>query len=571
MIMVNDLISIINKSRIEDNSNTIISNFWENIDNESTLNNVDVVGLALELIKDAKRSIYIYSSKITSPELKVELENLRNKEIFIYALATGIENHRSTFTYGIMREKIDIDSSFIIVDPNSSNPRGMWFKGEFTSKSKNVPYVLLMDKSQVKESWAQFCYFYWKATGNELIFGKIRDTMSIKPGLLEIRPFLTSVFRTEALENKIQNENINEIWLKKDSPELIIKYQSDAETLIVELNDVLKEKIYFNDISNKNVKGSFNIPFTLVYTSNSSYIFCKDIGYKCNGNQIKDIKKAFSSWPWMFKSVSKIKDINGSIILKEDKWITQSPKKIQDTLIKPLGVVKTESLEEWQNPKDPVIDKKFTLARNINYQWTIEPPYRSNNSKVDKLYPRWDNFEKKFKEEVKKTLTEIEKANSKEQAFEKIKNIFIAKSTNWKDYNNLLTFYLETDWKHEDIIDTKKAVDKLGEIQSKIAGDIAYLNKKNIQPDKVVNESSEPIKESKKSDDVDDELDYYYNLPKKNGNLMGQIPENPLPRVGTIYSDGDKKYLVIKYINEIPAANRIKDRYRIKVVAEKSG
>lgn len=572
----NEVIRPILQKKLINNSAMKVREFWESSNGNTINDKVDVTTHSLELIKDASQGIYLYSPKITNPELKIELEEIKTKGVFTYALTSSLEMHRSTFNYGIMREKKDIDSTFIIVDPLSKNARGIWFKGELTSKSKNTAYILELDKVQIKELWAQFCYYYWKSEGNELIFGKVRDTMSLNSGALEINPSLSKVFRTETFEQKLEDEVINEIWASRDSPENLWKFQSDAETLVVELHENLKSKLYFNVLKEKKVYGSSNIPFTILSTDKSFYALCKDIGFKCNETQKHSILKQFTSWPWTYIAESTISNIQGSIIEKSDSWDNLSPKIIPELKPYLIDDINANTLEEWLNPKEPVIDKKPILARNIEYKWSVKPPIKPNSSKEDKLIQRWDNFEKEFKKEIKKALTDIEKAILKEKGFEKIKNIFIAKSTSWKDYSNDLNSYLQKDWRYEDTIDVKKAIERLEEIKSRVSGDLTYLNKKNSQTENQTKEEKdnkevikEQSKEQSKNVEKDDELDYFYD--KKDGsNLKNMVPENPIPRVGKLYADGDKKYLVIKYINEIPRANAIKDRYRAKVVADGS-
>lgn len=573
-------ITKLEKHKPVDNSNAIIRGFWERkINFKENKPTVDAGSLALDIVKNAEKNVYIYSPKITNPELKIELERQHKRGLSIYALTPSIENHKSIWNFGVMREKKDITSSFILADPNADRPAGLWFTGEFTSKSNNTHFVLDLDVTQVKETWAHFCYYFWQSAGNELINGKIWNTMDLKTGCPKVGSFLPNTFRLEGLEQYLLDTTIDEMWISKDVPKTVIKYHTDPEDIVVEVGERMKKDLNYTSLSEKKVYGASYLPFSLLRTGNKEYVFKPDIGFVCNADQKRRIIKDFpsQSWPLSYHTEKAISSIDGAVILTDDNWDALSPRTIEESVHVPLESIRASSIEEWRNPPEPKPNDKLYLARSIEYSWSVEPPYAPPSAREDKLYQRWNDFESKFKKQVKECLEEVRRAISRENRYPKILAVFIAKSSSWKEWEKELESFLEKDWKKEyDRANVIAAIEKLEDINQNLKKDVSELNERNKKKDDE-DESEQKTTEKKskaeknKDKDEEDALEAFYNMPKSKNSLKSIVPEKTLPSIGTLYDDSGRKYLAIKNIRDLEEANRIKNKYQAKIVAMKGG
>jgi hypothetical protein len=191
------------------------------------------------------------------------------------------------------------------------------------------------------------------------------------------------------------------------------------------------------------------------------------------------------------------------------------------------------------------------------------------------LYQRWNDFEGKFKKQGKECLGEVRRAILRENRYSKILAVFIAKSSNWKEWEMELESYLEKDWKKEyDRTNVMAAIEKLEAIRETLKKDVSELNERNKKQDEEDELEKEiEIKsgdEKNKERDEEDALEAFYNMPKSKNSLKSAVPEKTLPSIGTLYDDGGRKYLAIKCIRDLEEANKIKNKYQAKVVAMRS-
>ena len=582
---VSDKISLKEFSERIDNRNQVIKNFWEyQTCTEEPLEAVmDPIEIAVELVNKSKEAIYLYSPYITSSELLIALENAVQRKVRIYSLTSDINQHIHLFQQGIMREKEDITSSFVIIDPKERICEGVFFAGELTQRSRTTPFILFLNSKQVKEVWAQFIYYFWNAGGRELFHGKTQGVRGIKPDLPKIPEIMRSVLRKAGLNTYLSSNKIEELWIPVDFPQDMLYYYEEAKNLVVEINEASKNLINWDDVNRLEIHGINLLPFSLIKLSDSQILFKNNLCFILTRKQVKELNSRCPRWSWKYRKNDVVDNIKNPIIKFESDWNEKSAERVRNKLPEKLKDLHARNMEEWLSDKPkPTIESKIRLGREITFLWTLHPPYLPHNAIKHRLYDRWG----KFIDELKKRIAGLQQHLEVLLRNEKTKN-FIAERGVWQDWANELNSLLNRNWFQSDISEMKDLVKRIEEIKKSLNID-SRTSSTNIHPQEGKNERPK-IREfneleifkrgskNKESFDVENELEIFNNLSNQHKKsekvkltrLIDMIPLLPLPKLGTLYELESTNYLVIEKKSQIEQAKKIAKRYQAKIVVKR--
>jgi len=527
------------------NENKSITSYWEKI-NDNNNSKIKIIPLVLDIIKKAKESVNIYSPKITSSELMLTLENIGAKGVRIYLLVSDIKIHKDIVKKtGVVREKPDIESTFVLIDTKGDSPEGLWFSGELTSKQEDIPFVLKLNKTQAKEAFAHFSHYFWNSRGTELFYGKERNALELKPMLPEIGERLPESFRKDGYRSLIESD-IHYLWLPSKIPEPLRLYCSESKNIVVEMNVKIKDSLPLEDLKETALYSVSKMPFCCIGLD-KYILFKEDIGFILTDEQKNSFLNTFSLCEWRYHTEGRIKDINNEIIFYNTDW--KNGKTISDSEVKSLGVLNSRTLEEWVKGKpDPVIPDEILLTRSIEYEWTLKPPDLPEKAAKHRLYNKWASFEKDMRDEINELFDEIKTIKADKNTLEKI-----TKEKKFSEWENELNNIRNKDWKLELSKATlEEALKKINDIRTEIKKE---SEKASDKTDENEIEASKSKKEKTQ------------NKENKNKKRKFEIPYKPLPSIGELYELGNDAYLAIGYVDEIEKAKNIAEEYHAKLVA----
>ena len=573
---------ILELSKTVDNSGMDISGYWEqNPEYESERQNRDVLTPVRDLVKKAKESIYLYSPKITDPDLQVILQKKKEEGVRVYALTSSLEPHQNLFSkIGIMRDKEDINSTLLFTDPKQEASKGIWYSGELSSRQAHIPFFLKLTKEQITESLAHFSHFFWQANGSELYFGGLRPAREIRPKTPEIKAVLPNSFRTEGLDDVIGSDEIYEMWIPEGFPDKMSIYLPDAKRYVIEIGEYAKSIISGTCSPETEIYGEKAIPFSHLATSGHSIIFSHDLGFVLSTEQETLLKRIFQCWKWKFHGPSRLSDIKSPVVLFEDTWDNPETKEVCESTNINLSSIEAPTLKDWINKKpEPEIPISRTLSLQLVYHWELKPPTLPKNASKHRLYKQWEIFTGQFRNRVdfaRKDLNSVKEDLSKFDSIMKQKDITRLE----REIDELASI----DWSQEaEMSGADKRLSQLNDIFKEIEEIIGIQAENNVTPEKGENEldvtrksennkkdrrekSQKTWKGKDKTPAEENEIEVSRNR-LKSGHQEISIPKKPLPSLGSLFEEKNNTYLAIIHTDEINTAEEISKKYNAKLVA----
>jgi hypothetical protein len=535
--------SIKKEKNVEYTSNTLL-NIWENIHNTNPFTD-DPCEHANALIQKASKTIIIYSPYIIHHKTQRELERAAEKKIRIYAITKEIKQHERAFTHGLMREKPDIDSTFIIIDHQSTSRSGIWFAGALSPKTISEPLIQL-DKDQISGLMYQFNHFFWQSHSRELNNGKFIDAKPRKPVLNPVPPETHSILRYEKISTYLKNETLLELWVDESYPVQLLYLLNGANQITLKINDDLKK----TDISSsKLIYGHFSLPFSYIKTPIQTIVYRKDLGIVLHPTQIEKLEKEMTPFPWKYNLSKQISDISFDILLNEDTWTEAHKKTIQDEIEVTLPDYTPDSFSDWIHELDqndhPEINTQQYLSKKIKYKWTYHPPFLPIDAKKSRLYQMWTDYETTVNTEI----SELRNYISQTLSLHLESNPTILNKLS-ETLNEILI-----DPNHEP--STLNIIPILENAHTIIMNTLETLRHsydKNKNEMEVFSNKVEPI--------------HKYLKSKKYSKLTP--PPLPLPSTGQLFETKQNRYLVIQHLDQYPIVDQIKNKYNAKIVVNKN-
>jgi hypothetical protein len=176
------------------NEGHVLDNFWV----ESSVSGghkSDHKVRTKELVEQSKEMVCIMTPSMAVPWLLHAIEDAESKRnIRSYGLVADLNDlSKSPGKVTAIRERKGLRSTIILSDPMSKDPRGIFFPSGVEETAPSFMIELTM--SQIEESFAQFCHFFWEAKGRELFDGKMRPSLDVLPARPPVKQDLGSTFR----------------------------------------------------------------------------------------------------------------------------------------------------------------------------------------------------------------------------------------------------------------------------------------------------------------------------------------------------------------------------------------
>jgi hypothetical protein len=169
----------ISKTKTIDYSNKPLLNFWRQRSNSSANQNhrneiAETLKLADEGIVCIQTGLFTdkHLIKDIAQKLKVRFYILVNE----YSQELDLLNETCLIRYDLKN-----NGTFILVNPNSDNPRGIFFTGQLTEQSLAVTQHISqsLKPNEIKELFRHFCFHFWETAKKEVIEkGKHNDVTS---------------------------------------------------------------------------------------------------------------------------------------------------------------------------------------------------------------------------------------------------------------------------------------------------------------------------------------------------------------------------------------------------------
>ena len=499
------------------------------------------------LVKKSKEFAILYSPMLTHPELIASLEKLSRKGVRVYAVTSNVKNHKSIFNCGIMREAYDVLSTYVLVDP-LTNPQGIWYPGKLTSKWK-MDFHVKLSNDQVNELWEHFLHDFWNNDSTELFFGDLRKCPELRDRRPDTPTTMEQICRRDFFI--LSQKEIREMTVPPNKPPEFDHYYS-VEKLVLPMGEESRDVLDEIDIDNIKVRGKGKVVAgQVILDTGKKMVFAWDLGIFLEKNQEKEVGPTLSESEWLFHPTITIGEINNDIILEEDKWDKPQPRSIGEETTIRMDDILCKELDDWlEERKAPYIPEDGGLFRRVTYTWNLEPPKLPRGVKEHRLYAAWDKFAKELDKKANRLLADMKKGLDHIDGMKVKKTKKITMKSRIESLSANLEAIRNKDWSNlKSIRDVEKNVDKISETRKEyltiIEGDVSKLTKK---------------KES-------NELEAILKLSKR-GEKKLEIPPRIMPSTGVLYEKGNKSFLVISNIEEIPDARKEADKHRAIIVVK---
>lgn len=536
-----------------DQSNQNIEEFWERIPEQSNRQAVSCNELILNLCKKSKEMIIIHTPKLTLPELQIELEKLSSKGVRIYSLTSDIKKHQKIFQKGIMREKKETLSTYVLID-SQTKPHGICCPGELSSAS-SPPYALELNGKQIKELWQHFSHEFWNAKGQELFYAKIRKTPEYDGTKLKINDALDLTARVpDKMFKRYTIERIESVYLPENIPSDFQEHML-AKKVYTKISERTKELILEIDHNTDLFGTSFRSMGYLKGNGpkgNIGIVFDGDIAILLDDTQLERVEKNLPKPEWQYRVTKRLSDISGEILLSESNWDNLKPDRIETEGEKRLKDIESKSIEEWNNglPR-PKIPDFGGLYRQVKYTWTLHPPYLPKGSKKHRLYDMWASFDKNLSKKIDRLISEMEEANKQKKKLSSIKKTKkITLEDKIHEWIGKLDSIKQQEWKNKPTsISAEEAIQQISEIENEFLKEI-----KGLEP--------------KKKKDGSNELEEILPNPSREKTEI-KIPPKTLPTRGVLFEKGNNSYIAIKDTEDLKYVEPFRKEHRATIVTER--
>ncbi len=471
----------------------------------------------LRIIQNAKTKIVLTITKELDESILFELERKIILKLDIYLIiksADLLKSNIQRYLNILVRVYNDLDNDFIIADNV-----GILFINPLNTTDNN-PFIKL-NENETKDLFYWFCYMFWEKSSIEIINGKPEN----------IKQKVNVPFTNE-------NDYINIVQQKEFLGDLYLPFDNNSKKLI---------KNFDNDIYlSKNLKKEAIQTAGLLKIS--SLIL--------NGKKISD----FLTEKWKLKENS-LREITTEILPYNEEWIDKNLITINESKTTDLKNVTSDTIEKMGETK-PNDFPKEKYIRNINYIWTVSPPYLPKEAKKSKLYDDWEKFNKKNKELIQNSKDKCTKiaegkgliskwfgffTGRKRKAIElseqitEYENFDFSVLYDYKDeYEKLKNFIIEIynkEKEYEGEIEIQKKNDKIEELNNNIKEKKTEIDELNEEKDNINKE----IKNSKKDIEINsNKISKIENNEKEPLNEKIKLTENELTKIKKEIDDANK-------------------------------
>lgn len=593
--MANKILPI-SKSKVVDYSNETLTNFWQVKGNKTHSANQKFKQQIIELLQSvAEGFICIQSEKLNDEQIiKQIFDTARGREVRIYILVNQYSPELELLNgVCLIRYELQNTSSLILANPNTNQPRGIFFSGQLTENVLEAPNQILIEieDKEVTELFRHFCFQFWETAKNEIIEKGKHLNIESKP--IDVFHDTTAfgdkdfVYSTlfDFVEKTKRGELSNKLIVpfKKENQGPILIKSDDKQALgSVDIYELLPYKEFENytpDLADNGTTCKIeyewtNTPFYLPEKSNESPLY-----EKWKGETIK-IKNHLKD------ALNKIQEAE-----KREKTISSALSRFflgkKNTFNKLKSDIEDLMQTDFANITDKQLNEKISEINSIYSQVESEIGEIEQEDKKAKLDEEIGGLkERKRTKEEELTNKQVE-LNEKEKNFSDQLKRFLAKHK----IEEALLGKLKSEWRQQsghknkqenpkEAEDAENKLAELNEIQNQV-----FINKlkselENIQrevkriEDEIKRKENEKSKSVQMSGNKSSLSEYVSNESSKqssnSGKLLSVTDLPQLPKVGKLYQLNNQPYLAIEFWEQFDQAKAEADRLKAKLCAIKN-
>lgn len=592
--MANKILPI-SKSKVVDYSNEPLTNFWQVKGGKSYTTDQNFKQQIIELLQSVTEGfICIQSVKLNDNQIiKQIFDTARSRKVKIYILVNQYSPELDLLNgVCLIRYELQNTGSFVLVNPNSNQPNGLFFTGQITEEalsSSNQILKIIKDK-EITELYRHFCFQFWETAKIEIIEKGKHLNIETKPidvfhdtTAFDDKDFIYTTlfdFIEQSLRGELSNKLIVPFKKENQSP-LLIK-STDKQLLgsvgIDELLPFIEFENHTPVLSDNSTTCKIeyewtNIPFYLPEESNESPLYEK---WKSETKKINNHLEAI---------LDKIQEAE-----KREKTISSVLSRFflgkKNTFNKLKSDIEELIRTDFANINDKQLKEKISAINAIYSQVESEIgeiEQEDKKAKLDEVIKALE--EKKISKEEELSIKQGELSEKEKKVNEQLKD-FLAKHK----IEAALLDKIKSEWQQQaghknkqknpqKVEDAEAKLAELNEIQKQI-----FINKlkseiENIQREikriedeikRKENEKSKSIYQNENKSSLSELISNESSKQSSNSGKLLSIPNlQQLPKVGKLYQLNSQSYLAIEFWEQYDQGKAEADRLKAKLCAIK--
>lgn len=593
--MANKILPI-SKSKVVDYSNQPLINFWQVKGGKSHSVVQNYKQQIITLLQSVTEGfVCIQSVKLTDKQIiKQIFDTARGRDVKIYILANQYSPELDLLNgVCLIRYELQNTGSFVLVNPNSNQPNGLFFSGHLTESTLTTSNQILkeINEKEVTELFRHFCFHFWETAKNEIIEEGKHFNVGSKPidvfhdtSAFGDRDFVYSnLFEfTEKTKRENLSEKLIVPFTKENESPILIKQSAKMDLGILNMTDFLPLNEFENQMPILQDDGT-SCKVEYLWTNEPFYL-----PEKCNESPLYE--------KWKSETTKIINHLNAILDKiqdgeKREKTISSTLSRFflgkKNTFNKLKSDIEDLMQTNFANITDKQLKEKISEINSIYSQVESEIGEIEQEDKKAKLNEEINGLkESKKNKEVELTNKQGE-LNGKEKNVSKQLKDFLVKH----NIEEALLGKIKSEWQQQsghknkqknakEAEDAENKLAELNEIQNQV-----FINKlksevENIQrevkriEDEIKRKENEKSKSSQQSGNKSSLSEYVSNESSKQSSSSGKIlsvPDLPqLPQIGKLYQLNSQPYLAIEFWEQYDQGKTETDRLKAKLCAIKN-
>lgn len=593
--MKNKIIPIL-KSQVVDYSREPLTNFWKVKEGVLYSLSQNIKEKIIALLQSVTEGfICIQSGKLTDKQIiKQIFDSARGREVKIYILVNQYSPELDLLNgVCLIRYELQNTGSFILVNPNSNQPNGIFFSGHLTESTLTTSNQILKEikDKEVTELFRHFCFQFWETAKKEIIEEGKHLNIESKP----IDVFHDTkeygdkdfVYATlfDFVEKSERGELANQLIVplgKENQPPILIKQKEKKELGSISLNELFP----LNEFENYTPDLPDNENTCMI-----EYVWTNEPFYLPDKS---DKSPLYDKWK---NETTKINNHLETILIK----IKEAEKK-ENTIPKTLSRYFLGKKNTFNKLKSDIEDLKKVDFANIN-----ERDLKEKIALINAIYTQVDNEISEIEQEDKKAKLDeeidglkVKKKNKEEELTKKQEELKEKERTAKEQLKAFLEKHeveepllgkLKSDWQQKaghknkqknpkEAEEAEAKLSELNEIQNQVFIDKLKSEIDSIQrdikriEDEIKRKENEKSKHGQQNETKSSLSEFVSNEPSKqssNSVKLLTVPDLPqLPKIGKLYHLGDQNYLAIEFWEEYEQGKIEAERLKAKLCTIKN-
>lgn len=591
--MANKILPI-SKSKVVDYSNEPLTNFWQVKDGKYNSVGQNCKQQIISFLQTVTEGfICIQSVKLTDKQIiKQIFDTARDREVKIYILVNQYSPELDLLNgVCLIRYELQNTGSFVLVNPNSNQAKGLFFSGSLTESTFNTSNQILkeINKKEVTELFRHFCFHFWETAKKEIIEEGKHLNIEAKPidVFHDTKEFGEKDFVYSILFDFVEKNQRGDFsdklivpFRKENETPILIKQSVSRELGIFNIPDLLplnefekQEPVLDDDGTACRVEYQWiNEPFYLPENCNESPLY-----EKWNVEETKIINH-------LNNILKKIQDGE-----KREKTISSTLTRFflgkKNTFNKLKSDVEDLMQTDFANISEKQLKEKILEINSIYSQVESEIGEIEQEDKKAKLDEEINGLKETKKNKEAELTNKLGELNEKEKKVSEQLKIFLE---NHKIEEALLG-KIKSEWQQQsghknkqknpkEAEEAENKLTELNEIQNQVFIKKLKSEIENIQreikriEDEIKRKENEKSKSSQQSGNKSSLSEFVLNESSKqslnNTTQLLSAPDLPqLPQVGKLYQLNNQPYLAIEFWEQYDQGKAEADRLKAKLCA----